>query len=154
MAPAAGASGGSRPPGCRRAAVPHPILRAMATSRARPRLELSDAAPAFPRVRVETGPAFELIAQLAAFASGPARASLDSGKPWIREVRRLAGPDLSRRAEANSLSLNAEPPPIALESDAPHTVERLLDRLAAADPQALRHRLLGATAPPNRAMVS
>ena len=77
----------------------------MATSRGRPRPQPaprpeagSGPEPAFPSVRVEAGPAFELIAQLAAFASGPARASLDSGKPWIREVRRLAGPELSRRA--------------------------------------------------------
>src|SRR3954447_23641430 len=151
MAPAAGASGGSRAPGGRPGAGPRPILRGMPTSRARPRPE---ARRAFPRVRVESGAAFELIAQLAAFASGPARASLDSGKSWIREVRRLAGPELSRRAEANSLSLYAELAPIALESDAPHTVERLLDRLAATEPATLRYRLLGAAAPPNRAMVS
>src|SRR3954453_19803561 len=154
MAPAAGASGGSRPPGCRRAAVPHPILRGMATSRARPRLELSDAAPAFPAVTIETGPAFELIAQLAAFASGRARASLDSGKRWIREVRRLAGPELSRRAESNNLALYAELAPIALATEPPHDVDQLLDGPRGMPPEALRHRLLGAAAPPNQAMVS
>jgi len=112
------------------------------------------ATASFPRVRVETGSAFELIAQLAAFASGPARASLDSGKPWIREVRRLAGRDLSRRAEANGLSLYAELAPIALETDPPHAVEQLIGRLQATPPDTLRYRLLGAAAPPNRAMVS
>ena len=104
----------------------------MATSRARQRAEPAPRPePAFPAVRVEAGPAFELIAQLAAFASGPARASLDSGKAWIREVRRLAGPDLSRRAEANSIALYAELAPIALQTDRPHGVESMLDRLRA-----------------------
>ena len=108
----------------------------------------------FPPVRVEDGPAFELIAQLAAFASGPARASLNSGKAWIREVRRLAGPDLSRRAEGNGIALYAELTPIALETDRPHAVEHLLERLRAMPSEELRYRLLGAAAPPNRAMAS
>ena len=50
-----------------------------------------DGSLAFPPVRVVSGPAFELAAELAAFTSGPARASLDSGKAWIRDVRSLAG---------------------------------------------------------------
>ncbi len=121
----------------------------MAMTPADPRAEA-----AYPAVRIETGRAFELIAELAAFASGPARASLDSGKPWIREVRRLAGPDLSRRAEANGLSLYAELAPIALGTPPPHDVPQLLTRLRAFPAPDLRYRLLGAAAPPNRAMVS
>jgi DNA-binding transcriptional ArsR family regulator len=121
----------------------------MATSRAH-----ATQRPAFPAVRVETGGAFELIAQVAAFASGPARGSLDSGKPWIREVRRLAGPELSGRIEANGLSLYAELAPIALSTDAPRDVDQLLDRLRAFPASELRYRLLGAAAPPNQAMVS
>ena len=108
----------------------------------------------YPAVRIAAGPAFELIAELAAFASGPARASLDSGKPWIREVRRLAGPELSRRAEANGLSLYAELAPIALDTPPPHDVPQLLTRLRGFPAADLRYRLLGAAAPPNRAMVS
>jgi DNA-binding transcriptional ArsR family regulator len=109
---------------------------------------------AYPAVRTAAGPAFELIAELAAFASGPARASLDSGKPWIREVRRLAGPELSRRAEANGLSLYAELAPIALGTPPPHDIHQLLARLRGFHAPDLRYRLLGAAAPPNRAMVS
>jgi DNA-binding transcriptional ArsR family regulator len=109
---------------------------------------------AYPAVRIASGPAFELIAELAAFASGPARASLDSGKPWIREVRRLAGPGLSRRAEANGLSLYAELAPIALGTPPPHDVTQLLRRLRGFPAADLRYRLLGAAAPPNQAMVS
>src|SRR4051794_18652969 len=157
MAPAAGASGGARPPRGRPAGLPPPILPDMATTRARARSEASKrpgAESAFPRVRVATGAAFELIAQLAAFASGPARASLGSGKRWIREVRRLAGPELSRRAESNSLALYAELAPIALATEPPHDVDQLLDGLRGMPPEALRHRLLGAAAPPNQAMVS
>jgi DNA-binding transcriptional ArsR family regulator len=133
----------------------------MATSRARPRASaapdpVADPRPvaAVPAVRVVAGTAFELIAQLTAFASGPARASLESGKPWIREVRRLAGSDLSHRAESNSLSLYAELAPIALATDPPHDPGQLLDRLRLMAPDELRYRLLGGAAPPNRAMVS
>ncbi len=111
-------------------------------------------APSFPPVRVVDGPAFELIAQLAAFASGPARTALDAGKPWIREVRRLAGPELARRVEANGLSLYAELAPIALATQPPHDADQLLASLRTFPPDDLRYRLLGAAAPPNRAMVS
>ncbi len=63
-----------------------------------------------------TGPAFELIAELAAFTSGPARASLDSGKAWIREVRRAAGADLIQRVERYTLGMYAELATVALEA--------------------------------------
>ena len=68
-----------------------------------------------PTVTIVSGPAFELVAELAAFASGPARASLESGKTWIRDVRRLAGPDLLRRVERWAFPLYTEVVPIALD---------------------------------------
>jgi DNA-binding transcriptional ArsR family regulator len=108
----------------------------------------------FPRVRIVTGPAFELIAELAAFTSGPARASLDSGKTWIREVRRLAGPDLIRRVERWGFALYTELASIALETRTPHEPHKLIARLRAIEPDVLRRRLLGAESLPNRSMVS
>ena len=109
---------------------------------------------AFPPVRIVSGPSFELIAELAAFASGPARASLESGKTWIREVRSLAGPDLLRRTEQWAFALYAELVPIALESGPPFEPAQLVDALRATNPDVLQRRLLGADSAPNRAMVS
>ena len=81
----------------------------MATTRARPRATKDAKGPAgFPPVRIVSGAAFELAAELAAFASGPARASLESGKPWIREVRALAGPDLIRHVGRWAFGLYGE----------------------------------------------
>ncbi len=108
----------------------------------------------FPPIRLVSGPAFEVIAELAAFASGPARASLESGKPWIREVRRLAGPDLIRRVEGWGFALYTELASIALETRTPYSPRQLVARLRAIRPDALRRRLLGAELLPNRLMVS
>ena len=108
----------------------------------------------FPPVRLVSGPAFEVIAELAAFASGPARASLESGKPWIREVRRLAGPDLIRRVERWGFALYTELASIALETGPPHEPGQLVERLRAIPADVLRRRLLGAESLPNRSMVS
>lgn len=108
----------------------------------------------FPPVRVVSGPAFELIAELAAFTSGPARASLESGKQWIREVRALAGPELIRRVEGWGISLFAELVSLALDAGPPYEPARLVQHLRATRPAALRRRLLGAESVPNRAMVS
>ncbi len=108
----------------------------------------------FPPVRLVSGPAFEVIAELAAFASGPARASLESGKPWIREVRRLAGPDLIRRVERWGFALYTELASIALETGPPHEPGQLVERLRAIPADVLRRRLLGAESVPNRSMVS
>ena len=108
----------------------------------------------FPPVRLVSGPAFEVIAELAAFASGPARASLESGKPWIRDVRRLAGPELIRRVEGWGFALYTELASIALETDAPYEPRQLISRLRAIRASALRRRLLGAESLPNRLMVS
>lgn len=110
--------------------------------------------PAFPPVRVVSGPAFELIAELAAFTSGPARASLESGKPWIRQVRALAGPELIRRVEGWGFSPYAELASIALETGPPHDVDQFLDRLRSLPPDVVRRRLVGAESAPSRAMVS
>src|SRR5262245_16864601 len=79
----------------------------------------------FPLVRVVAGPAFEVIAQLCAFTSGPARSSLESGKTWIREVRELAGPELIKAVERWSISLYGELPSVALEAGPPYRVEQL-----------------------------
>jgi DNA-binding transcriptional ArsR family regulator len=101
-----------------------------------------------------SGPAFELAAELAAFASGPARASLESGKSWIREVRALAGTDLIRRVEGWGFGAYGELASFALETAAPYEPPQLVARLRALPPDVVRRRLLGAESVPNRAMVS
>ena len=108
---------------------------------------------AFPTVRVVSGPAFELAAELAAFTSGPARASLDSGKAWIREVRTLAGSELVKRVDRYGLGVYAELATIALEAPAPRGVAELVVGLEAMPADNLRWRLLGADSPLNRSMV-
>jgi DNA-binding transcriptional ArsR family regulator len=113
-----------------------------------------DPSTAFPPVRVVSGPAFELVAELAAFTSGSARASLDSGKAWVREVRRSAGAALIERAERYPLGVILELATIALEAGPPHGVEELTRALEAIDPGRLRLRLLGADSPLTRTMVS
>lgn len=110
--------------------------------------------PSFPPVRVVSGPAFELIAELAAFASGPARPSLESGKTWIRDVRSLAGVLLIEHVERWGFALYTELASIALEAGPPYEPAQLLDRLRTIRPEVLRRRLLGAESPPNRSMVS
>jgi DNA-binding transcriptional ArsR family regulator len=110
--------------------------------------------PPFPPVRIASGPVFELIAELAAFTSGPARASLESGKAWIREVRALAGPELIHRVEGWGISLFAELASFALDAGQPYEPDRLAQYLRAVKPETLRRRLLGAESVPNRAMVS
>ena len=99
-----------------------------------------------------TGPAFELIAELAAFTSGPARASLDSGKAWIREVRRAASRDLIERVERYTLGMYAELATVALEAAPQPAVDALIARVHGLDPAAFRLRLLGADSPLNRTM--
>jgi DNA-binding transcriptional ArsR family regulator len=111
-------------------------------------------ASSYPSVRVETGPVFETVAELAAFSSGPARPSLESGKGWVRRVRQLAGPNLIRRVEQWAFPLYTELASIALEAGPPFDARTLSARLRATKPQVLQRRLLGAESPPNRAMVS
>src|SRR4051812_4942373 len=103
------------------------------TARAADRSQDTDGqrGPAFPPVQIVTGAAFETIAELAAFNSGPARASLESGKTWIREVRALAGPDLVARAERHSFGVYAELGTITLEASEPRGVAELADKLGA-----------------------
>ena len=108
----------------------------------------------YPSVRVVSGPAFELVAELAAFASGPARPSLESGKAWIREVRKLAGPELIARVERWAFPLYTELASIVLEAGPPFEPARLAAQLRRLPAAGLRRRLLGAESPPNRAMVS
>ena len=108
----------------------------------------------FPPVQIVSGAAFELIAELAAFTSGPARASLESGKTWIREVRGLAGPDLIRRVERWGFALYSELTSIALEAGPPYDPGQLVTGLRALPPDVVRRRLLGAESAPNRSMVS
>jgi DNA-binding transcriptional ArsR family regulator len=109
---------------------------------------------AFPDVRVVSGPAFELVAELAAFTSGPARASLDSGKAWIREIRSLAGAELVKRVERYHLGVYAELATIALEAPLPRGAAELIATLEAFPADALRRRLVGADSPLNRSMLS
>jgi DNA-binding transcriptional ArsR family regulator len=128
----------------------------MATTRGRTRSRTTrpGARSRFPPVRIVSGAAFELAAELAAFASGPARASLESGKPWIREVRALAGPELIRRVEGWGFGVYGELASFALETTEPYEPRQLVDRLRALPPDVVRRRLLGAESVPNRAMVS
>lgn len=127
----------------------------MATPRGRTRAAPTRSDPtAFPPVRVVSGPAFELIAELAAFSSGPARASLESGKTWIREVRALAGADLLRRVDRWAFGLYCELASVALEAGPPYEPDRLVAALHVLPPEALRRRLLGAESAPNQSMVS
>ena len=108
----------------------------------------------FPEVRVVSGAAFELAAELAAFTSGPARASLDSGKAWIRDVRSLAGIELIKRVERYGLGVFAELATIALEAPPPRGVAELIAALEARPSDELRWRLLGADSPLNQSMVA
>jgi DNA-binding transcriptional ArsR family regulator len=108
----------------------------------------------FPPVRIVSGPAFELIAELAAFASGPARASLESGKPWIRQVRALAGPELLRRVDRWAFGVYAELGSLTLEAGVPYDPGQLVATLRSMPSDAVHRRLLGAESAPNRAMVS
>ena len=108
----------------------------------------------FPPVRVVSGQAFELVAQLAAFTSGPARPSLESGKAWIREVRGLAGPELIRRVERWSFGMYAQLASIALDAGPPYEPAALVKHVRVMPPTALRRLLYGAESIQNRAMVS
>jgi DNA-binding transcriptional ArsR family regulator len=108
----------------------------------------------FPPVRVVTGAAFELVAELAAFTSGPARGSLDSGKVWIREVRVAAGPELVRRVERFGLGVYAELATLALEAPEPRDVDDLLATIRSIGAGAFRRRLLGVDSAMTRSMVS
>lgn len=109
---------------------------------------------AFPPVRIAAGPAFEVIAQLSAFTSGPARPSLESGKAWIREVRELAGPELIKGVERWSIALYGELVSVILEAGPPYRPEQLVRQLRAMKPALLWQRLIGAESAPNRAMLS
>ena len=111
-------------------------------------------AATLPPVRIVSGPAFELVAQLSAFTSGPARASLESGKPWIREVRELAGAELIRGVERWAISLFGELASVALEAGPPYRADQLVRQLRAMRPAALTQRLLGAESAPMRSMLS
>jgi DNA-binding transcriptional ArsR family regulator len=109
---------------------------------------------AYPPVRIVAGPAFELIAQLSAFTSGPARPSLESGKTWIRDVRELAGAELIRGVERWSIALYGELASVALEAGPPYRTEQLVRHIRAMKPGLLWQRLIGAESAPNRAMLS
>jgi DNA-binding transcriptional ArsR family regulator len=111
-------------------------------------------APPFPPVRVVSGPAFEIVAELAAFTSGPARASLESGKAWIRAVRTSAGQDLIRRVEAWSFPVFAALAVEALATPEPRDAVQLVAHLRALDADALQRKVAGLESPITRAMVS
>lgn len=109
---------------------------------------------AYPPLRIVSGPAFELIAQLSAFTSGPARGSLESGKTWIRGVRELGGPELIRGVERWAIGLYGELVSVALEAGPPYRPEQLSRQLRAMKPGLLWQRLIGAESAPSRHMVS
>jgi DNA-binding transcriptional ArsR family regulator len=99
---------------------------------------------ATPALRIVHGTAFEALAELAAFTSGPARASLESGKPWIRETRRLAGRELLVRVSAHPLDTYANLATLAADLGDAVTLEAWLAELRAMPPERLRRRLIGA----------
>ncbi len=100
-----------------------------------------------PVVRIVGGQAFEVCAQLVAFTSGPARASLESGKTWIRETRRLAGRDLIDAVLRHALSTYVGLAMIGAEIGDDVALGDLINRLAAHEPERLRRRLIGADSP-------
>jgi hypothetical protein len=106
----------------------------------------------FPPVRIVAGHAFELVAQLCAFTSGPARPSLESGKAWIRDVRERAGPELIKGVERWNIALFGELTSVALEAGPPYRVEQLLRQVRAMRPALLWQRLIGAESPGTRSM--
>ena len=124
------------------------------TGRARSQTPTQPAEAPYPPVRILSGPVFELIAELAAFASGPARPSLESGKAWIRQVRQLAGPELIGRVEHWAFQLYTELASIALEAGPPFEAAHLAASLRELPAPVLRRRFLGEDSPLNRAMVS
>jgi DNA-binding transcriptional ArsR family regulator len=109
---------------------------------------------ALPPVRIVSGPAFELVAQLSAFTSGPARPSLESGKSWIREVRELAGAELIRGVERWAITLYGELASLVLDAGPPYQPEQLVRQIRSMRPAALTQRLLGAESASNRAMLA
>jgi len=113
-----------------------------------------DASPSFPPVRVVSGAAFEVVAELAAFTSGPARASLESGKPWIREVRARAGQDLISRVERWAFPVFSALVQVALDTSEPHDATQLAAGLRSLPAETVRGLLAGVGSPSNRAMVS
>jgi DNA-binding transcriptional ArsR family regulator len=79
--------------------------------------------------------------------SGPARASLESGKSWIRETRRLAGRDLIARVERYSLTTFVHLSTVAIEMGDEVGLDAFLSRISELDPERLRRRLIGGDAP-------
>jgi DNA-binding transcriptional ArsR family regulator len=105
-------------------------------------------------VRIVAGPAFEIVAELAAFTSGPARASLESGKPWIREVRANAGTELVHRVSRWGISLYGELVAFVLDAGPPYVPDQLVARIRAMPADLFVRHLLGADSATNREMVS
>ena len=140
------------PPACRRATLDR--RRRDDTGAMPVAAKRKPAAPPFPPVRVVSGPAFELVAELAAFTSGPARASLESGKAWIREVRARAGPDLIRRVEAWSFPVFAALAVEALATPEPRGTQHLVAHLRSLNAETLQRNVAGLESPITRAMVS
>jgi DNA-binding transcriptional ArsR family regulator len=108
----------------------------------------------FPPVRIVHGDAFERVAELAAFTSGPARASLDAGKPWVRDVRAAAGPELLGRVERFALNVFAELASVALETPPPRDARALVAAIEAFEPESFQRRILGADSAMSRSMLS
>jgi DNA-binding transcriptional ArsR family regulator len=111
-------------------------------------------AAAYPPVRIVSGPVFEVIAELSAYTSGPARPSLESGKAWIREARSLAGPELIERVERWAFSLYGELASFAVDAGPPYSVAGLVAHMRRQDPDVVYRRLLGAESVESRSMVS
>lgn len=106
-----------------------------------------------PVLRIVHGAALELCAQLAAFTSGPARASLESGKPWIRETRRLADRELIARVQRYSLTTYVHLASLAVDIGDEVGLDAFLQQMSDIDPERLLRRVVGADSPMYRDSV-
>ncbi len=106
------------------------------------------APPGTPRilpVRVESGPAFELLATLWAFLHRSHHPYYDVGRSWFDRIAADA-PETAAQARAfagASLMVWDHVLGLALDGGPPYEVDRLLAQLAATEPEALRLALLG-----------
>jgi DNA-binding transcriptional ArsR family regulator len=101
--------------------------------------------PRFVPVRVEAGPAFELLATLWAFLHGSHHPYYDVGRSWFDRIAADA-PETAARARAfagASLMVWDHVLGLALDGGAPYEVDHLLAQLESADPDTLRLALLG-----------
>ncbi len=106
-----------------------------------------------PVVRIVHGTAFELLAELGAFQSGPARASLESGKPWNPGGPTAGWARAHQQGSAHTLDTYANVATLAIESGDEVAVADLLARLRTMPPGRVRRRVIGADADMHRAAL-